>query len=78
MSEDVVPDWVEGFSPEKQVEWFSDHWDLRLSNETWNRFYCSSVLHKGPHCSSCMSEEDAGYADFDDDYCCCLANRVPA
>ena len=75
MSKDVVPDWVEGFSPEKQVEWFDNQTGLWLGCEEWDRFYCSSVLHKGLHCISCVVEQEDGYGYFDDDRCCCRASR---
>jgi len=68
------PEGLESLPAEKQVVWFREHPTLMMTMQEWDRYYSSSVQHRGQCCWSCMDDRDAGYAD-DPENCCCIALR---
>ncbi len=66
-----IPDVVAKWSPASQLRWF-DRFAKQLkpqSARVWDRFYCSTVKHRGGCCDSCIEDREYGF-DLDDDCCC--------
>lgn len=66
----LVPDVVERWGPRSQLRWFERYHSALKPQPTsvWERFYVSSVSHRGDCCISCI--EDGEYFE---NYCCCKA-----
>ena len=73
-----IPAEVERFGPRTQVRWF-DRFGFGLGAKppaVWDRYYVTSVLHRGNCCESCMEDQRSGYSDLgDENDCCCIALR---
>lgn len=60
-------------SPQEQLDYFRSHTGIKMPSAMWNTFYCTTLEHRGFHCSGCMSDEEYnGWPNFDD-MCCCLS-----
>jgi hypothetical protein len=60
-------------TPQDEVDYWKQHPKTRMPVKMWDEYYCSSILHRGLCCSSCLGEEEyLGQPNFDDK-CCCRA-----
>lgn len=72
-----VPWQVERWGPRSQLRWFDRFRGqvTRMTGAGWARFYCSSLLHRGLCCDSCLDDYDEGYDEPYEGHCCCEAFR---
>lgn len=57
--------------PVEQIVYFTEHKSIKMPIAMWDKFFCSSLQHRGFHCSSCLSDEEyLGQPNFDDKCCC--------
>jgi hypothetical protein len=71
----LPPDVVAKWGPRSQHRWFVRYQGQikPMKYSEWDRFYCDSDDHLGLCCSSCISDIEEGYQDWDEDRCCCRA-----
>lgn len=62
-------------TPQDEVDYWEAHPETRMPLSMWEKYYCSSIQHRGFCCSSCLSDEEyLGMPNFDDK-CCCRAEE---
>lgn len=57
------------------MEWFDNNEVGPQKHSVWAQYYVQTVDHKGLHCVSCLEDQEWGYMDYDDEFCCCKAYK---